>query len=103
MFLSYTLSDRKVLQPNFKAVDQVWAELHILKVEKLDACIRLLFANLLTRVTGSVKSLNVSMKILTHFWCLKSLNFPTVASNCIKIGTVVAKSTTNIACEVFKT
>ena len=31
---------------NFKAVGPTEAELHILKVEKLDACIRPLFANL---------------------------------------------------------
>ena len=33
---------------NFKAVPQLQAELHLLKVEKLDACIRPLFANPVT-------------------------------------------------------
>ena len=31
--------------PNFKAVGQTQAELHVLKVEKLDVCTRPLFAN----------------------------------------------------------
>ena len=30
----------RVVLPNFKAVDQTQAELHSLKVEKLDVCIR---------------------------------------------------------------
>ena len=34
--------------PNFKAVGSTEAELHLLKVEKLDACIRPLFANSVT-------------------------------------------------------
>ena len=34
--------------PNFKAVGPIEAELHILKVEKLDACIRPLFTNSVT-------------------------------------------------------
>ena len=38
--LSYNFSDRKVLLPTFKAVSQTQIELHILEVEKLDACIR---------------------------------------------------------------
>ena len=42
--------DRKVLLPSFKAVGPAEAELHILKVEKLDACIRPLFANSVTFV-----------------------------------------------------
>ena len=36
--------------PNFKALGPTEAELHILKVEKLDACIRPLFANSVTYV-----------------------------------------------------
>ena len=34
--------------PSFKAVGLLEAELHILKVEKLDVCIRPLFANSVT-------------------------------------------------------
>ena len=34
-----------VLLPNFKAVGQTQTEVHSLKVENLDACIRPLFAN----------------------------------------------------------
>ena len=37
-----------VLLPNFKAVGQTQAELHSLKLKKLVACIRSLFANLIT-------------------------------------------------------
>ena len=40
----------KFCYQNFKAVGPIQAELHILKVEKLDACIRPLFANLVTFV-----------------------------------------------------
>ena len=36
------------MPPCFKAVGPTEAELHILKVEKLDACIRPLFANSVT-------------------------------------------------------
>ena len=39
-FQSYKCNDRTVLLPNFKAVSQTQVELHSLKVEKLDACIR---------------------------------------------------------------
>ena len=46
--LSYKYNDRKVLLRTFKAVDPIQAELHILKIKKLDACIRPLFANLVT-------------------------------------------------------
>ena len=38
------------MPPNFKAVGPTEAELHILKVKKLDACIRPLFANSVTNV-----------------------------------------------------
>ena len=38
----------RVLQPNFKAVGSTEVELHILNFEKLDVCIRLLFANSVT-------------------------------------------------------
>ena len=51
-FQSYKCNDRTVLLPNFKAVGQIQAELHSLKVEKLDACIRLYFANLITYTNG---------------------------------------------------
>ena len=47
-FQSYKSNDRMVLLPNFKAVGQTQTELHSLKVEKLDACIRPIFANLVT-------------------------------------------------------
>ena len=36
------------MPPNVQAVGPTEAELHILKVEKLDACIRPLFANSVT-------------------------------------------------------
>ena len=35
---------------NFKAVAQLQAELHLLKVEKLDVCIRTLFTNPVTYI-----------------------------------------------------
>ena len=38
------------MPPNFKAVGPTEAELHILKVEKLDVCRRPLFANLVTYI-----------------------------------------------------
>ena len=44
--------DRKVQLPNFKAVCPTEDELHILKLEKLDACIRPLFGNSVTYVCG---------------------------------------------------
>ena len=40
--------------PNFKAVGPIETELHILKVEKLDVCIRPLFANLVTYINTCV-------------------------------------------------
>ena len=49
-FLSYKYNDRKILLPNFIAVGQTHTELYSLKVEKLDACIRPLFANLVTYI-----------------------------------------------------
>ena len=39
-----------MLSQNFKVVAQLQAELHLLKIEKLDACIRPLFANSVTYV-----------------------------------------------------
>ena len=39
-----------VLLPNFKAVGLTQAELHSLKVEQLDVCIRALFANSFTHI-----------------------------------------------------
>ena len=39
---------RKVFSQNFEAVTQLEAELHLLEVEKLDACIRPFFANPVT-------------------------------------------------------
>lgn len=50
-FRSYYYNDRTVLLPSFKTVGPVEAELHILKFEKLDVCIRPLFANSVTYVT----------------------------------------------------
>ena len=41
---------RKVLLPNFKALGQIQPELHSLKVEKLDVCIRPFYANLVTYI-----------------------------------------------------
>ena len=41
----YFVPSCKSCQKNFKAVSQLQAELHLLKVEKLDECIRPLFAN----------------------------------------------------------
>ena len=38
--MNFDLYSRKVLLPNFKAVDPTEAELHILQVQKLDVCIR---------------------------------------------------------------
>ena len=43
------------MPPNFQAVGPTEAELHILKVEKLDACIRPLFANFVIKVSGAVQ------------------------------------------------
>ena len=48
------------------------------------------------------KTLHVGMKVLTHFWYLRSHNFPKISSNWIKIGIVVAKLAYNIVCKVFK-
>ena len=59
---AYMCNDRTVLYTNFKAVGQTQAELHSLKVEKVNACIRSLFADSATFVrtyvcytTGIVK------------------------------------------------
>ena len=41
-------NDRKVLLPNLEVIGQTQADLHSLKVEKLYACIRPLFANSVT-------------------------------------------------------
>ena len=46
----------EMLSQNFKAVAQLQAELHLLKVEKLDACIRPLFANPVTYLDPLRKS-----------------------------------------------
>ena len=45
IFLSYKYNNRKALLSNFKAVDQMRAELHILDVGKVDVCRSPLFAN----------------------------------------------------------
>ena len=37
---------------NFKAIGQAWTKLHASKVEKLDACIWSLFANLVTFISS---------------------------------------------------
>ena len=47
-FQSYKCNDGKLLLPKFKAVSQTQGELHILKVKKLDKCIRPLFTNPVT-------------------------------------------------------
>ena len=45
-FLSYKYNERKIMLPNFKAVDPIQAELHIPKFEKLNASTyNTLFAN----------------------------------------------------------
>ena len=48
--------DSTVLLLNFKAVGETQAELHSLKVEKLDACIRPLFANLVAYLVVFLES-----------------------------------------------
>ena len=53
-FVSNTYNDRKGYLPNFKAVGQIGAELHIFKVEKMDACITPLFANPVTYVDAVI-------------------------------------------------
>ena len=50
-------------------------------------------------VTGSAKTLHVSMQILT---CLKSHNFLMVACNSTELCTVFAKWTINITCEAYE-
>ena len=65
-FQSYKYNDRTVLLPNFKAVGQTQAELHSLKVEKLDAHKRPLFANLVTFTVGS--SLVLLSALLWLLW-----------------------------------
>ena len=57
----------KVLSPNFGAVAQLQAELHLLKVEKLDACIRPLFTN---PVTESHISLPACMDSVFPYSCM---------------------------------
>ena len=57
-FASNKYNDRKSYLPNFKAAGQTGAELHIFKVEKMDACIRPLFANPVTYVHAVCCSLN---------------------------------------------
>ena len=39
-----------MIEQSFKAVDQTQAELHSLKVEKLDVCVRPLFSNSVTYI-----------------------------------------------------
>ena len=39
---------------NFEAVAQLQAELHLLKIERLDACIRPLFANPITYIATNL-------------------------------------------------
>ena len=55
-------NDRTILLPNFKAVGQTPAELNILKVKKLDACIRSrpLFINLVTIVSTNLDGFNLA-------------------------------------------
>jgi len=49
---------------NFKAVDKPEAKLHLLKVEKLDACIRPLFANPVTYNIFNCGSWNMLLQML---------------------------------------
>ena len=51
---------------NFKAVAQLQAELHLLKVEKLDVCIRLLFANPVTYLQASLSYIYCDTKFLCN-------------------------------------
>ena len=53
-------NDTKVLLPNFRAVGQTQAELHILKVEKLDACTKPLFTNPVTYIVTAVQWFNMA-------------------------------------------
>ena len=54
----------KILPPNFKAVHPIEAELRFLKVKKLDACIRLPFAN---SVTYTYIHKYIYIYSITHF------------------------------------
>ena len=56
-----------ILLPNFKAVGLIEAELHILKVEKLDACIRPLFANSVTYLLYKLGNTRGSTQNTTEF------------------------------------
>ena len=62
-FQSYKCNDRTVLLPNFKAVGQTQSELHSLKFEKLDACIRPLL-----QIRSHVLLVTVLLESFI-FWC----------------------------------
>ena len=66
-FWSCTGNERTVLLPNFKAVGQTKAELCSLKVEKLDACIRPLFANPVTYTLIIIRFINCSHQWSRYF------------------------------------
>ena len=59
-FHPHSLNDRKVWLQNFKAVAQLQAELHLLKVEKLDVCIRPLFANPVTIMVNAIQQIRAT-------------------------------------------
>ena len=69
--------------PNFKAVGTIEAEIHILKVKKLDACIRPLFANLVTYVMHRSCFHFYSMQNSSCLqWHLKDENYESDNENC---------------------
>ena len=71
-------NDRTVLLPNFKPLCQIQAELHSLKVEKLDACIRLFFANSVTYIYTQLAMLHAWLHIFfSSHWEARVL-FPEV-------------------------
>ena len=55
------------MSQNFKAVVQLQAELHLLKVEKLDACIRPLFANPVTYLFH-VLTIKQAIESISGYW-----------------------------------
>ena len=72
-FKSYKCNDRTVLLLHFKALGQTQAELQIPKFEKVDACIRSLFANLVT-YAHLLDLFNFSSCSLKIFMGLKNVN-----------------------------
>ena len=70
-FLSYKYNNRKVLLPIFKAVSSIQAELYILKVEKLDACIRPLFTNPVTYTYVCMYVVYICTRAETNIWLIR--------------------------------